>query len=127
LYGDGSDELLKGCPCGGKLFFFVRDKKQIEEVTLKLNEEERLQIEKDVLELIGEQQDTPVILDLESIRVTNSGKYEIDLVQIFKGEPLVYKMDDGKYVIDIPTSFQMYKTRMKNKEKKTGREKDVQH
>jgi len=117
FYDDGSDELLKGCPCGGKLFFFVKNKKQIEEVTLKLNDADRLQIEQDILELVGGEQEEPIVLDLESIRISGPGKYELDLVNLFKGEPLVYKMDDGKYVIDIPSSFQMYKTRLGRKKK----------
>ena len=50
-----------------------------------------------------------VILDFESIRALRPGKFEIDIRHLFKGEPLVYKMAEGKYIIDIPSSFQLRK------------------
>ena len=114
VYADGSKELLKGCSeCGGRFFFFIKKdklvevKKKVEELSIKDKE----QIEKDVREIVqGRIEDeAPVILDLESIRVLRPGKFEIDLRHLFKGEPLVYKMADGKYVIDVATSFQMKK------------------
>ncbi len=65
-----------------------------------------MQIEEDVYQMLGtEQKEEPVILDVESIRVTKPGKYEIDLVPLFKGDPLIYKVGDGKYVIDLIRSF----------------------
>ncbi|MBI3034139.1 hypothetical protein HYY72_03185, partial [Candidatus Woesearchaeota archaeon] len=51
----------------------------------------------------------PVFLDLETIRVLKPGKYELDLVQLFKNEPLIYKIDEGKYVIDLVRSFGLSK------------------
>ena len=33
------------------------------------------------------------------------GKYELDLVHMFKKDPLVVKLDEGKYVIDLPQAF----------------------
>jgi len=110
FYEDGSNELLKGCSCGSRLFFYVKDKKKVEQATAKLTKEEKTQIEKDVRDLVGiHEDDQPVILDLESIKISKPGKYEIDLVNIFKGEPLIYKVEDGKYVIDLPSSFQLSK------------------
>lgn len=69
--------------------------------------EEKEQMEKDVIDLVGEnvKEDQPVILDLESIRVVKPGKYEIDLIDLFKGKPLVYKLADGKYMIDIVSTL----------------------
>ena len=79
LYEDGSNELLKGCNCGARLFFFIKkDKlKEIQEKTAKLTDKEKEQIEKDVFDLVGSEIDAnePVILDLESIRVLKPGKY----------------------------------------------------
>jgi len=49
--------------------------------------------------------DQPVVLDLEAIRVMRPGKYELDLVHLFKNEPLIFKLEDGKYMIDLVTSF----------------------
>lgn len=111
FYDDGSEELLKGCHCGGRLFFYVKkekleqSKKILEDI--KLSESEKEQIEKDVFELVGSEVDKeePVILDLESIRVIKSGKYELDLVHLFKGDPIIFKLQEGKYMIDLVETF----------------------
>jgi len=108
LYDDGSEKILKGCDCGGKLFFFVKSDKlnEMKKETHELSEEEKEQIEKDVFDLIGvEKHDKPVVLDFEAIKILKPGKYELDLVNLFKDQPLIYKLDEGKYMIDLPESF----------------------
>ncbi len=109
MYEDGSQDILKGCTCGAKMFFFVK-KKDLEksrQIVQQLSEEERHSMEKDVYEIIGiEPEDTPVVLDIEAVRVVKPGKYELDLVHLFKGDPLIIKLDEGKYVIDLPKAFQ---------------------
>ena len=109
LYEDGDNALLKGCECGAKLFFFIKkDKlKKIQEATNKLTTKEKEQIERDVFDLVGSEIDRkdPVVLDLESIRVLKPGKYELDLVHLFKKDPLVFKVGEGKYMIDLIASF----------------------
>ena len=48
----------------------------------------------------------PVILDFESIRVIGTGKFEIDIVNLFKkGRPLIYKLEEGKYIIDLASTL----------------------
>lgn len=111
FYEDGSEEILKGCPCGGKLFFYIKKekieqaKKVAEEV--KLSDKEKVQMEKDVFELVGSDidEEEPVVLDLESIRITKPGKYELDLVHLFKGDPIIFKLEEGKYMIDLVETF----------------------
>ncbi len=108
IYDEASKEILQGCNCGSKFFFFMRkqDVNVVQELTSNLTKEEKKQIEKDALDLVGEKEpEKPVILDLESIRILKPGKFEIDLVDLFKGNPLVYKLEDGKYVIDLATTF----------------------
>ena len=111
FYEDGAKEILKGCGCGGKLFFFIK-KEKIEEIKnapqSRLTEKEKEQIEQDVFELVGSDidRDAPVVLDLEAIRVSKPGKYELDIVQLFKNEPLVFRLEDGKYMIDVVQSFE---------------------
>ena len=111
FYEDGANEILKGCSCGGKLFFYVK-KDQVDaakKISTNLSKKEKAQIEDDVFDIIGaeqDQKDAPVGLDLESIRVLKPGKFELDLVHLFqKGQPLVYKLEEGKYMIDIVESF----------------------
>lgn len=109
LYEDGSADILKGCKCGARLFFFIK-KKDIEygkELLTSLSDEEKVNIEKDVAEVLNirEDPDTPVVLDLESIRVVKPGKFEIDIVHLFKKDPLIIKLEEGKYMIDLPQAF----------------------
>ena len=107
-YPDGSKELLKGCECGSKFFFFVKNLKKAESITKKLKTEDRYQIERDVADIIGEKydEDLPIIIDLESINAEQPGKFNIDIVKLFQGEPVVYKLEEGKYIIDVATTFQ---------------------
>ena len=108
FHEDESERILKGCSCGGKLFFYVKREKidKAKEAVVNLSEDEKGRIEKDVMEITGfPGRNEPVILDMESVRVSQSGKYEIDLVNLMKGEPLVYKVGDGKYIVDLIRSF----------------------
>lgn len=115
FYDDGATEILKGCSCGARLFFFIKKEKleEAKKVTqnLNLSMEDKEQIEKDVFDLVGSDIDKaqPVVLDVESIRVLKPGKYELDLVHLFKGEPLIFKLDEGKYMIDLAKSFKQTK------------------
>ena len=109
LYADGSDVILKGCSCGHRFFFYMKKEaiKAVQEMTVQLTPEDKQQLEQDALELIGEEEqpEQPIVLDLESIRMLKPGKFEIDLVDLFKGKPLVYKLAEGKYVIDLASTF----------------------
>jgi len=120
IYTDGDEVILKGCPCGGKLFFYLSEKKlqllkeRDEKNNLeKLSEKDKKELEKDVLEIVGDQksEDEPIILDFESVRITGPGKYELDLVNLFKKDPVIFKLDDGKYVIDLPETFKKIQER----------------
>jgi len=117
LYEDGASEILKGCPCGARLFFYIK-KKKLEEakkvIDTDLKPSQKKQIEEDVLNLVGENEGTsPVVLDFESIRVVTPGKYELDLVSLFQNNPLIFKLSEGKYVIDIGETF----SRLRKKQK----------
>ena len=108
-----SRELLEGCQgCGSRFFFYVREE-QLEKLKgriIEIPEEDKLKIEEDVREIAGiKEEDAPVILDFESVRVTGEGKFELDLANLFnKKRPLVYKLDEGKYLIDIARTLQAY-------------------
>ena len=113
IFEDGANDILKGCAtCGGKFFFFVKKEAlhKVQEVTKNLTQEDREKIEEDVKDIIGLlDDDAPVILDLEAVNVLKPGKFELDLVRLFKGDPLVYKLDDGKYIIDVAATFMQEK------------------
>lgn len=114
LYPDGAQEILQGCNCGARLFFYIR-KQNIEEgkkLVSNLSVDEKEQIEKDVTEILHikqEDKNRPVILDIEAIRVLKPGQYELDLVHLFKNDPLIFKLEEGKYVIDLPQAFKKEK------------------
>ena len=112
LYDTPSNELLEGCSCGSKFFFFIKQEqldvlkeKNIPKIELEMADKEK--IEKDVREMIGaEKEDIPVILDLESVKVVGRGKFEIDVVNLFsKKRPLIYKLEEGKYIIDLASTL----------------------
>ena len=114
VYPDASEELLKGCVCGARFFYYIRQEKfdelkdDTKQVIEELESADKEQIEKDIRELTGmtDKPDEPVILDLESVRVLRPGKFEIDIVKLFsKNEPLIYKLEEGKYIIDIAGSL----------------------
>lgn len=117
---DGNRRILDGCEfCGCKLFFFVKEEKlkamNQETPVSKLSAKDKEELEKDVFEIIGKDAESlkeAVVLDFESIRVLQPGKYELDLVTLFKNDPVIFKLSEGKYLIDLPTSF---KSAMKKK------------
>jgi predicted nucleic acid-binding Zn-ribbon protein len=128
-YLDTSDVLLKGCKCGSRFFFFYKqervdkDESKILQELENLTPKERQEIEKeiavDIEEIIENPEDKPIVLDLESVRIVKPGKFEIDLVSLFKRKPLIYKLSEGKYIIDLVSTFQLLKRDTKtNKRKK---------
>ena len=108
-FADGSQELLNGCTsCGARFFLYIKKENLAfaENLTKSLSDKEKERMEQDALELIDDpSDDAPVILDLESIQMLQQGKFKLDLTKMFNNEPLVYKLDDGKYIIDVATTF----------------------
>ncbi|MBI2548271.1 hypothetical protein HYW21_02890 [Candidatus Woesearchaeota archaeon] len=121
IYEDGSKAILEGCTCGGRFFFFIKKKTSdaadtgAKELPLQLTQEEKEHIEQDVYDLIGNDIDRskPVVLDLEAIKIVKPGQYELDLVNILKQHPLIYKLEEGKYIIDLPSTFQLMRSKKK--------------
>lgn len=114
IFEDGSSELLKGCvSCGGKFFFYIKKEKleEAKEEFEKLTFKEKEKIQRDVFDIVGSklEEDLPVVLDLESIKVLKPGKFEVDIINLFRGKPVVFKIEQGKYIIDIASTFQQIK------------------
>ena len=122
FYDDGSVQILKGCPCGAKLFFYVSKEKleKAKQATEQLTKDEKKEIEHEVLQILDEKidqkPDTPVILDFEAIKVLKPGKFELDLIKLFKNEPVVFKLEDGKYIIDLTTAFRSGRKQKKKRQ-----------
>lgn len=152
IYPDAAPELLAGCKCGAKFFYYIRqdrldelnriNSEEIQDTITELNKADKTQIEKDIREITGldEEPEKPVVLDLESVRVLSPGKFEIDIVNLFsKKRPIIYKLEEGKYIIDLASTYKisndeinkkirnpevMMDERIKDKEKKNGVKKD---
>lgn len=110
----GSREILEGCAnCHSKFFFYIREEQfeKLKNRKIEIPEQEKKKIERDIKELVGiDENDVPVILDFESIRMTGDGKFEIDLANLFNPKnPIVYKVDEGKYFIDLAKTLKSEK------------------
>ena len=106
----GSKEILEGCQnCSGHFFFYVRDEQlqEAREKPIEIPEQDKKKVEKDIREMAGiTEESAPVILDLEAVRAIGDGKFEIDIINLFrKGRPLIYKLEEGKYIIDLATTL----------------------
>ena len=105
----GSREILEGCKdCGGKFFFYIRDeqaqriREMKEEPIPEFNTVDKKKVEEDVRSILKvEDEEKPVILDLESVKVIGPGKFELDIVSLLNRKPVVFKISEGKYLIDI--------------------------
>ncbi len=105
MYVDGARQLLEGCDeCKGRFFYFIRKEALEKQVFPTMTQDEVMEVEHDIRELIGDKKvkDRSIILDIETIKVVKPGKYLIDLTKAFSKErPIIYKIRDGKYYIDL--------------------------
>jgi predicted nucleic acid-binding Zn-ribbon protein len=79
IYDSTSKELLQGCPCGSRLFLFLRDKfgdRMAKKGTIRL--------------------------DVENMTRLEEGKFTLDVASLMSGKPIVVRADEGVYYIDIP-------------------------
>jgi predicted nucleic acid-binding Zn-ribbon protein len=106
-----SRELLEGCnDCGSHFFFYIREDQLAKikaEPVIEIPEAQKEKIEKDIRQMAGiVEPNAPVILDIESVRTVGEGKFEIDIVNLFrKDRPLIYKLEEGKYIIDLASTL----------------------
>lgn len=112
IYEDGSGEVLTGCSkCNSKFFFYLSQEK-LDKIKANKGEDilltnsDKKQIEKDVRDIAGITDiDAPIVLDFETVKITKPGKYILDIPNLFsKSRPLVYKLEDGKYIIDLSST-----------------------
>jgi len=109
VYEDGSNNILEGCDnCKSKFFFYVKEE-QLKKMSMQaenlieLSTSEKEQVERDVREIVGiDDEDAPIFLDFESVKIIKPGKYLIDIGNLFATDkPRVYKLEDGKYIVDL--------------------------
>jgi len=103
IFESSDNAILKGCPnCNNKLFLYVK-KLPTEKQEVEISKEKKDLILKELETVVNkEDSDMPIILKLENIKILSPGKYEIDINQLMKKEkPIIYKVQDGTYVIDF--------------------------
>lgn len=129
LYKEGSPELKEvmskgGCSCGKKFLMYVSERKDEHEEETAPDaetpirdsiraeiEEKRKELRRDDLEWLGKklvrmrESDEPIYLGIETIRVLEEGKYELDVASLMRGKPLIIKSEAGVYYIDLPYSM----------------------
>lgn len=108
IHPDDAPYLMKGCDvCGNKFFFYIKeeDLKKAEKEIKRLTKKEIKEIENDIREIIPETKKTKesIILDIEAIRVIRPGKYKIDVTTLFSQRPVVIRIGEGRYEIDLST------------------------
>ena len=124
LYDSASKEVLTGCSCGSRFFFFIKQEQYEKLIREKETEtflefKDKKQVEKDVREMIGVKEEEPVVLDLESIRVIKPGKFKIDIVNLFrKDRPIIYRLEEGKYIIDLASTLKVSRKEIDKKIRK---------
>ena len=110
IYEDGSSQVLTGCDnCKSRFFFYIKKeqyekiKENEKELDIDLTAVEKRQIEKDIRDIAGiEDEETPVFLDFESVKIIKPGKYVVDLGNLFAiNKPRIYKIEEGKYIVDL--------------------------
>lgn len=116
IYDSNAKELLAGCPCGSRLFLFLRDKPGIakeeavkELKTKKLKESDLQWIDKQFGDRMAKK--GTIRLDVENMTRVEEGKFTLDIASLMSGKPIVVRADEGVYYIDIPYAMKPKKKR----------------
>jgi len=107
IYDDNSPELIDGCSCGARVFLYLKEKPgrseedTIEELKIKeIGAEDLKRLDREFgMDL--KKSGRTMHLDLENLHQIDKGRYQIDVKSLMKGDPLIMKVGDGVYYIDI--------------------------
>jgi uncharacterized protein len=101
VYPDSSAEILRGCSCGGRKFYFERPDAQKRSITTTLQEQEPRAAEESPA--VPEK---PVREDrfsrVESIRILGPGTYELNIEKMAESDDRVVGLGtEGSYAVDL--------------------------
>ena len=107
IYDDNSPELIDGCSCGARVFLYLKEKPgRSEEDTIR--ELEIKEIGGEDLERLDREfgmdlkkAGRTIHLDLENLHQVEQGRYRINIKSLMKGDPLIMKVGEGVYYIDV--------------------------
>ncbi|MGB9903002.1 Zn-ribbon domain-containing protein [Methanothrix sp.] len=133
VFDDGAD-ILKGCPkCGGRMFEYIRERETLiteamgvrrpprrtatiaTAVRDRNDTEEEMQREQAAPENPNQpiatraSQSSPEDRPIESVRITEPGRYELNLPTLFSRNELVMALKEGTYLIDLNSAFRRSK------------------
>jgi predicted nucleic acid-binding Zn-ribbon protein len=133
VFDDGAD-ILKGCPkCGGRMFEYIRERETLITEAMgvrrpprrtaaiatsvrdrnEIKEEMRRQqvVPENPIQPIATQtsQSSPEDRPIESVRITEPGRYELNLPTLFSRDELVMALKEGTYLIDLNSAFRRSK------------------
>ncbi len=100
-YEDGSEELLKGCECGKRLFLYFR--KITEEEAEKLDAKE-IKISKDTEIDIEDEAKEGDDKNIWNIKVED-GVFQIDVASLMSKEPIILTGEEGRYLVSLSSIF----------------------
>ena len=122
VFANNSAELVKGCPCGSRVFLFLREDqvtlKELVESGMREGEAEKkapdapkAPVDVSHLHWLEEElaflsKDKPVSVELdavENLKILEPGSYELDISSLMKGNPLVIKSEHDIYYIKLPS------------------------
>lgn len=101
VYPDSSEEILRGCTCGGKKFYFERPEARKKSIATSLQEQEAKIVDEFPL-----QPEVPIRENrfnrVESIRILGPGTYELNIEKMAQSDDRVVGLgSEGSYAVDL--------------------------
>ncbi len=101
-YEDGSEEVLKGCECGNRLFFYIRkitdeEAKELDAREIKVSDASDAPKESETKE--EDEGD-----DIWNVKVED-GVFQIDVASLMAKEPIVLAGEEGRYLVSLSSIF----------------------
>lgn len=130
VFDDGAD-ILKGCPkCGGRMFEYIRERETLITEAMGVRRPPRRAVatavrdRNEIKDVMGGErgayefikkpdattpQKSPEDRPIESVRITEPGRYELNLPTLFSRDELVMALKEGTYLIDLNSAFRRSK------------------
>ncbi|MEA1894874.1 MAG: Zn-ribbon domain-containing protein [Euryarchaeota archaeon] len=107
IFEDGSVDILNGCPnCGWNKFLYVPAKSVTETETETETDAEDTDTPMQSDKVEKKEEAVPA-MDVESIRILETGSYELNLESLLEREEIIMSMkEDGRYIVHLPSVFE---------------------
>jgi predicted nucleic acid-binding Zn-ribbon protein len=109
MYEHAAEEILSGCSCGSKMFYFVRSDTGSNGKKKKNAPDTHSEDIEYFYELEDDENKEIIVFDIEAINVKSNGKYELNLDGLMNSDGLIYKYGEGKYSIDLDNNLKQLK------------------